>query len=242
MMYRMSHVGFLSPDSICRSFDHRANGYARREGVGTLILKSVSDAIRDADTMRAVVRGTGSNQNGHTPGMPVPGYKRQEQLIRSVYAQSGLKLEETAYVCRGSWYGDAVVGAVKSVIGHLEGASGLAGLIKTVFVLERGIIPPNVKFEGVNPKIPAEKRHFQFPQVVMPRPGPGLRRAFVSSFGSRKEQLLRDAEPSVDQPDLSQDVSTVIQTSLIDLLCQKNFHPHTKWLVVLRGEMPRPTV
>ncbi|KXG50576.1 Acyl transferase/acyl hydrolase/lysophospholipase [Penicillium griseofulvum] len=207
MMYRMSHVGFLSSDSICHSFDHRANGYARGEGVGTLILKSVSDAIRDGDTIRAVIRGTGSNQDGHTPGMSVPSYQRQEQLIRNVYAKSGLKLEETGYVeahGTGTPAGDPiearamgavwksrkdlnlpplVIGAVKSVIGHLEGASGLAGLIKTVLVLERGIIPPNLNFEKVNPKIPAEEWHLQFPRVAMPWPGQGLRRASISSFG-----------------------------------------------------------
>ncbi|KAJ5184528.1 Acyl transferase/acyl hydrolase/lysophospholipase [Penicillium cf. griseofulvum] len=206
MMYRMSHVGFLSPDSICHSFDHRANGYARGEGVGTVVLKFVSDAIRDGDTIRAVVRGTGSNQDGHTPGMSVPSYQRQEQLIRNVYAKSALKLEETGYVeahGTGTPVGDPIearamgavwksrkdlnlppliIGAVKSSIGHLEGASGLAGLIKAVLVLERGIIPPNLNFENINPKIPAEEWHLQFPQVAMPW-GQGLRRASVSSFG-----------------------------------------------------------
>ncbi|OQE46634.1 hypothetical protein PENCOP_c001G00206 [Penicillium coprophilum] len=207
MMYRMSHVGFLSSDSICHSFDHRANGYARGEGVGTVILKPILDAIRDGDTIRAVVRGTGSNQDGHTPGMSVPSYQRQEELIRNVYAKSGLKLEETSYVeahGTGTPVGDPiearamgtvwksrkdlnlpplVIGAVKSVIGHLEGASGLAGLIKTVLVLERGIIPPNLNFERVNPKIPVQEWHLQFPRVVTPWPGHGLRRASVSSFG-----------------------------------------------------------
>jgi acyl transferase domain-containing protein len=117
--------------------------------------------------------------------MSVPRYQRQEQLIRNVYAKSGLKLEETAYVeahGTGTPVGDPIearamgavwksrkdlnlppliIGAVKSSIGHLEGASGLAGLIKTVLVLERGMIPPNLNFEKVNPKIPAEEWHLQ---------------------------------------------------------------------------------
>ncbi|PWY75422.1 polyketide synthase [Aspergillus heteromorphus CBS 117.55] len=74
MMFRMSHAGFLGPDSVCHSFDHRANGYACVEGVRNIILKPVADAIRD-----------GSNQDGHTPGMSMPSFKSQEELIRTVY-------------------------------------------------------------------------------------------------------------------------------------------------------------
>lgn len=94
----MSNMNFLSPDSRCYSFDHRANGYARGEGVIVLVLKRLSDAIRDGDTVRAVIRGTGSNQDGHTPTMPQPNQSAQESLIRQVYKSCNLTFEKTRYV------------------------------------------------------------------------------------------------------------------------------------------------
>lgn len=94
----MSSMNFLSPDSRCYSFDHRANGYARGEGVAVLVLKRLSDAIRDGDTIRAVIRGTGSNQDGHTPTLPQPSQSAQEALIRQVYKSCSLGYETTRYV------------------------------------------------------------------------------------------------------------------------------------------------
>ncbi len=172
----MSALGFLSPDSRCYSFDHRANGYSRGEGVGTIILKPLSRALRDGNMIRAVVRGTGVNSDGRTPGITLPSKVAQESLIRSVYANAGLDLVDTGFVeahGTGTSAGDPIeagaiamswrdrkssiplyIGALKSNVGHLEGASGVAGLIKAVMVLEKGIIPPNINFEKVNPKIP----------------------------------------------------------------------------------------
>jgi acyl transferase domain-containing protein len=94
----MSNMNFLSPDSRCYSFDHRANGYARGEGVIVLVLKRLSDAIRDGDTIRAVIRGTGSNQDGYTPALPQPSQSAQEALIRQVYKSCSLGFETTRYV------------------------------------------------------------------------------------------------------------------------------------------------
>ncbi len=81
----LSGGGFLSPDSVCWSFDHRANGYARGEAVIVLVVKPVADAVRDGDMIRAVIRSTGSNQDGRTPGLTQPSAESQEQLIRHVY-------------------------------------------------------------------------------------------------------------------------------------------------------------
>ena len=178
-MFRMSNIGFLSPDGRCYSFDHRANGYSRGEGVGTLIIKPLQAALEDGNTIRAIVRATGVNQDGRTPGMTLPSKLAQEKLIRSVYSAAGLDLATTSYVeahGTGTLAGDPVeagaiaaawsgrrsktplyIGAIKSNIGHLEGASGVAGIIKTVQVLENALIPPNVNFEKVNPKIFPEK-------------------------------------------------------------------------------------
>lgn len=103
----MSNMNFLSPDSKCYSFDHRANGYARGEGVIVLVLKRLSDAIREGDSIRAVIRGTGSNQDGHTPAMPQPSQSAQEALIRQVYRSCSLGFETTRYIeCHGKFLHD----------------------------------------------------------------------------------------------------------------------------------------
>ena len=86
----LSKMGFLSPDGQCFSFDHRANGYARGEGFGALIIKRLEDALRDGDMIRAVIRATGSNQDGHTPGITQPSVESQAALIAETYAKVGL--------------------------------------------------------------------------------------------------------------------------------------------------------
>lgn len=99
----LSNMNFLSPDSVCYSFDHRANGYSRGEGVVVFVLKKLSDAIRDSDMIRAVIRGTGSNQDGHTPGLTQPNFASQEELIRKVYKSCNLGFESTRYFEAHGW-------------------------------------------------------------------------------------------------------------------------------------------
>lgn len=91
-------MNFLSPDSVCHSFDHRANGYGRGEGIVAIVLKPLSEAIRHNDMIRAVIRSTGSNQDGKTPGLTQPSVASQEALIREVYQKRGLDLKSTRYV------------------------------------------------------------------------------------------------------------------------------------------------
>ncbi|KAJ5703226.1 hypothetical protein N7488_010774 [Penicillium malachiteum] len=215
-----SNVNMLSPDSISYSFDHRANGYCRGEGTGTLVLKRVSDAIRDGDTIRAVIRATGSNTDGLTPsGIMQPSGTAQAQLIQRTYQKAGLSLEPTRYFeahGTGTPVGDPieceaigevfrnvrsssdplVVGALKSNIGHLEGASGIAGIVKSIMILENGIIPPNTNFEKPNPRIDLESLNIRLPLEAIPWPTTGLRRASVNSFGvggSNAHAVLDDA-------------------------------------------------
>lgn len=176
-MTSMTDLGFLSPDSRSYSFDHRANGYSRGEAFAMVLVKPLHLAIQDGDTIRAVIRATSTNQDGRTPGITQPSSKAQESMIREAYMRGGLDLSDTRFFeahGTGTAIGDPIeaeaihavfgerqmrdqplyVGAVKSNIGHTEGASGLAGLIKTVMVLEKAIIPPNALFERVNPSIP----------------------------------------------------------------------------------------
>jgi acyl transferase domain-containing protein len=94
---QLANLGFLSEEGKCFSFDHRANGYARGEGIIAMILKPVSDAIRDGDAVRAVIRSTGTNQDGRTMGLTQPNVNSQEELIRSVYERKGLSFDSTGY-------------------------------------------------------------------------------------------------------------------------------------------------
>lgn len=90
-------MGFLSPEGISHSFDHRANGYARGEGFGVVIIKRLSDAVRDGDTIRAIIRGTGTNQDGNTP-LAQPSREAQTRLITDTYRRAGIDPAETRYV------------------------------------------------------------------------------------------------------------------------------------------------
>ena len=175
-LHALSAMNMLSADGQCYSFDHRGTGYGRGEGFGVLVLKRLSDALQDQDTIRAVIRNTSCNQDGHTPGITQPNAVSQETLIKETYSRAGLSMIPTKYFeahGTGTPVGDPTeakalgtafskirtaedplwVGSVKSNIGHLEGCSGLASVIKTILVLEKGIIPPNANFEMVNPKI-----------------------------------------------------------------------------------------
>lgn len=192
----LDNLGVLSPDNRCFSFDERANGYGRGEGVGAIVIKPVKDAIRDGDTIRAVVRSTRSNQDGRTPGIIQPDREAQKVLIENTYLQAGLDPAATRYfeahgtgtatgdptemraigavfkqhrspkdplyvsVCIlshfwGNWLTSKLDrGSVKSNIGHQESGSGVAGLIKVILSLERGVIPPvSDNFRSINPAI-----------------------------------------------------------------------------------------
>lgn len=94
----LANMNMISPDGISYSFDQRANGYSRGEGVIVLVLKTLSSAIQNSDPIRAVIRATGSNQDGRTPGITQPSFTAQESLIRQVYRTGGLGIESTRYV------------------------------------------------------------------------------------------------------------------------------------------------
>ncbi len=183
----MSFMGFLSPDGRSYTYDSRANGYGRGEGVACVMLKPLAQALKDGDTIRAVIRNTGVNQDGKTPGITFPSSKAQAALIRRVYEQAGLNPRDTSYVeahGTGTQAGDPIeasalfdvfgrdredaitVGCVKTNIGHLEGASGVAGLVKTVTMLENEAILPNAGFMEPNHKIPLDEWKISVPTTV----------------------------------------------------------------------------
>lgn len=203
-LMKMSHSGLLGPEGKSMAFDSRADGYGLGEGVGTIIIKPLSAAIRDGDTIRALVRGTGLGHDGHTPGMTYPSATAQESLIRKTYLASGLDPKDTIYSeshGTGTQAGDLIectaiaaafetqqrdspfyVGAVKPNLGHLEGGSGIASVIKSVLILESGVIPPNATLEEINPKI-SPAWNLQFPTSCIPWPTSGIRRSSISSYG-----------------------------------------------------------
>ncbi|KAF5606225.1 polyketide synthase [Fusarium subglutinans] len=195
----LANQGFLSPDGVCYSFDERANGYARGEGVIAVVLKPVQAAIENGDMIRAVIRSIGSNQDGHTPILTQPSSQSQEELIRHVYKKAGLPMSDTRYVeahGTGTPVGDPIevkaigrcfqehrshseplyVGSVKANIGHLEGASALASLVKCICNMTRHLI--------------------HVPTQMVKWPVQGLRRVSLNSFGfggSNSHIVLDDA-------------------------------------------------
>jgi acyl transferase domain-containing protein/acyl-CoA synthetase (AMP-forming)/AMP-acid ligase II/NADP-dependent 3-hydroxy acid dehydrogenase YdfG/acyl carrier protein len=178
-----SKAGMLSPDGHCRSFDRGANGYARAEGVGAVLLKRLSDAERDGDHIHAVIRGTATNHGGRASSLTAPNIAAQAELIETAHVRAGLDPATITYVeahGTGTQLGDPVeisglkrafaalarragqaptrehrcwLGSVKSNMGHAETAAGMAGLFKVVLAMQRGVIPGQLHFERLNPLI-----------------------------------------------------------------------------------------
>ncbi|KAH6042747.1 hypothetical protein HBI54_128330 [Parastagonospora nodorum] len=187
------------------AFDQRGTGYGRGEGCGMILLKPLDQALKDNDPIRAVIAGSGINQDGKTPGITMPNQHAQEELIRSVYTQGGMDPADTGYVeahGTGTRVGDPLevaalhsvfgqgrnkrkplyIGSVKSNIGHLEAAAGIAGIIKTALMLERGFILPNYDFKQPNEKIPFDEWGLKVPVRQQPWPF-GKKWASVNGFG-----------------------------------------------------------
>ncbi|RYP74561.1 hypothetical protein DL769_003988 [Monosporascus sp. CRB-8-3] len=220
MMVCMSLLRFFSQEGRCYSFDHRACGYSRGEGVATVILKPLDAALRDGDPVRAIIRNSVVNQDGRTQGITLPSRQAQEALIRSAYDSAGIDPATTGYFeahGTGTAAGDPleagaiatvlgagrpaedpiIIGSIKTNIGHLEGASGIAGLIKAALIVENGVIPPNLNFEKPNARIPMNDWNLRIPLECKKWPKEGLRRASVNSFGyggTNAHVILDDAE------------------------------------------------
>ncbi len=215
-----SKGGFLSPDGRCKTFDASANGYARGEGAGVVLIKPLSVAQADGDPIYALVRGTAVTQDGHTNGITVPNGTSQEEAMRLAYARAGVSPHEVQYVeahGTGTPVGDPVeagaigrvlstdrpagdpilVGSVKTNIGHLEAAAGVAGLIKTALSLKHGRIPAHLHLENPNPAIPFDEFGLRVPTRLTDWPASsGPRYAGVNSFGfggTNAHALLQEA-------------------------------------------------
>jgi len=197
----------LSPDGCCKTFDAGANGFVRSEGCGIVVLKRLSDALAAGDRVLAVIRGSAVNQDGRSTGLTAPNGRAQQAVIRQALAQAGITSDQIGYVethGTGTLLGDpvevealrqvfaesslrtspCVLGALKTNIGHLEAASGIASLIKAVLCLQNEAIPPNLHFQQINPLLSLENAPFVIPTSIQSWPVGGSRRYVgVSSFG-----------------------------------------------------------
>ena len=174
----------MSDEGRCYSFDNRGNGYGRGEGVATVVLKPLERALADGDPIRAVIRNTVVNQDGKTTGLTMPSREAQINLMQEAYAQARLDPLDTQYIeahGTGTKVGDPIevdaiatalrgaseaadpliIGSVKANIGHLESASGLAGLVKAILCLEKGMIPASTNFETENQDLLLSKRRLK---------------------------------------------------------------------------------
>ncbi|KAL8981793.1 MAG: hypothetical protein Q9205_003521 [Flavoplaca limonia] len=202
-------LGILSPTSICHTFDESADGYGRAEGAGALYVKRLSDAIRDGDPVRGVVRSTAVNTNGKVDGMGIthPSAAGQERVVRSAYEKVGLDPSQTAYAelhGTGTPVGDPIevravsramndtrsndrpllVGAVKPNVGHSEAASGIFAVIKASMMTEAALIPGIAYYKKLNPSILETEWNVKIHANTAPWPEyAAVRRASVSSFG-----------------------------------------------------------
>ena len=202
-----SKAGSMSPDGRCKAFDASADGYVRSEGAGVVILKPLAKALADGDPIYAVIRGSAINQDGRSNGLTAPSPAAQAAVIQEAYRQANIAPSAVQYVeahGTGTRLGDPIemkslaaavgqgrppgnycaVGSVKTNIGHLEAAAGIAGLIKVALSLKHRQIPPSLHFKVPNPYIPFDKLPLRVQETLQPWPeGPGPALAGVSSFG-----------------------------------------------------------
>ncbi|MGH3968203.1 MAG: type I polyketide synthase, partial [Mycobacterium sp.] len=197
----------MSPTGQCHAFDASADGFVRGEGCGAVVLKRLTDAVRDGDPVLAVVRGSAVNQDGRSNGLMAPNPAAQMAVLRAAYADAGLEPRHVDYVeanATGTLLGDPIearalgtvlgeahppdapllIGSLKPGLGHLDAAAGIAGFIKAVLAVQRGHIPANLNFQTPNPHIPFAGLGLKVVDVATEWPVSGLpRRAGVSSFG-----------------------------------------------------------
>ncbi len=198
-------ASMLSPSGACHTFDASADGYVRGEGCGLVLLKPLARAVEDQDPIYAVIRGTGVNSNGTGGGFTVPNGIAQEELIRQTLKGAGIEPDTVDYVeahGTGTALGDPIelnalqavfsrpaerpllVGSVKTNLGHLESAAGIAGLIKAILALHHEVLPPQIHFDQPNPEISWDSAGLEVLTAARAwNRGEARRRCGVSSFG-----------------------------------------------------------
>ena len=218
----------LSKTGQCHSFDASADGFVRGEGCGVTVLKRLSDAQRDGDRVLAVIRGSAVNQDGRSNGLMAPNPSAQMAVLRTAYSTAGVDPREVDYVethGTGTLLGDPIearalgtvlgrgrpadtpllIGAVKSNLGHLEAAAGIAGFTKAVLALQHNEIPANLGYQNPNPHIPFDKLRLKvIDELTDWTPAGRPRRAGISSFGfggTNAHVVIEQAPVMAPRPD-----------------------------------------
>src|SRR5580693_5029369 len=225
-MITFSSAHMLAPDGRCKTFDAAADGYVRGEGCGVIVVKRLEDAIRDGDRIRAVIRGSAVNQDGASGGLTVPNGIAQQRVIAEALERAGIAPGDVGYLeahGTGTSLGDPIeaqaagavfgagreasrpllIGSVKTNIGHLEAAAGIAGVIKVILSLEHETLPQHLNFQNPSPHIPWDQLAVQVVKEATPWERNGRPRiAGVSAFGfagTNAHVILEEAPDEVSQ-------------------------------------------
>lgn len=235
----LSHSRMLAPDGRCKTFDAAADGFARAEGCGVVVLKKLSDAQANGDRILAVIRGSAVNQDGPSSGLTAPNGPAQEAVIREALSRAGVAPREVSYIeahGTGTQLGDPLevhalgavfgadraatppllIGSAKTNLGHLEAAAGITGLIKVILSLQHRTIPAHLHFRTPSPHIHWSEIPVRVPtQNTEWQPIGGRRLAGISSFGfsgTNAHLIVEEAPPSQTKP-----ASTVSRPHLFTL-------------------------
>ena len=224
MNINFSKARMMAADGRCKAFDAAADGYVRGEGCAMIVLRRLADAVADGDRIHAVIRGSAINQDGRSGGLTAPNGPAQESVIRAALANADVEARAISYVethGTGTPLGDPIeagalgavfkdqrdepllIGSVKTNVGHLEAAAGMAGLIKVVQSLRRQAIPANLHFHRGNPLIDWEALNLAVPTQALPwTPIAGHRIAGVSAFGfsGTNAHVLIEEAPQAPEP------------------------------------------
>jgi acyl transferase domain-containing protein len=258
----LSHSQMMSKDGHCKSFDADADGYVRGEGCGVIVLKRLADAVRDGDNIQGVIAGSAVNQDGLSNGLTAPNGLAQQAVIRQALSNAEIKPAQISYVeaqGTGTPLGDSIelnalktvlmegreadqpcsIGSVKTNIGHLEAAGGIAGLIKVVLSLQKGQIPAHLHLKKLNPYIKIDQTPLSIPTELQEwTTTEDVRRAGVSAFGfgGTNSHIVLESAPAVvkkekenicDRPSHILTLSAKTEPSLQELVSKYKHHLET---------------
>ncbi|HEX8650761.1 MAG TPA: amino acid adenylation domain-containing protein [Pyrinomonadaceae bacterium] len=237
-----SKAGVMAHDGRCKAFDAGANGYVRAEGAGMVVLKTLSRALADGDSIYAVIRGSAVNSDGRSNGIMAPNRQAQEAVLREAYQRAGVSPGQVQYVeahGTGTILGDPIeaqalgtvlasgrppgrfcsIGSVKTNLGHLEGGSGIAGLIKVALALQHRTIPASLHYTEPNPLIHFQELQLKVQQTLTPWPledsEPALAGINSFGFGGTNAHLVLEEFPAA--PSASDDESSLGKAHLLPL-------------------------
>jgi acyl transferase domain-containing protein len=248
-----SKLGILTADDRSRAFDSRANGYVRGEGGGVVVLKTLTAALADGDDVHAVIRGEAVNQDGRSNGLTAPNRFAQEEVVREAYARAGVSPRDVRYVeahGTGTLLGDSIearalgtvlgagrassspcaIGSVKTNIGHLETAAGMASLVKVVLALKHRTIPATLHFETPNPHIPFEELGLKVQRALEAWPateGPAVAGVHAYGFGGTNAHVVLEEAPRSDVGCRRADRDVADEAPRAQLLAISAAHPRS---------------